>query len=350
MRKKLLLLLIFSGMLLSSFKGGCYNSIHPAKDSIFDLAKLLLTQDHVVVPVGDHYINETIMVESFKKISGIVGKSRLIASPGFTGAILELDGVANVEISGISFLGNQSQFSKLSTICSSRDSIRQFEGRTYGIGIYIKNGSNECWISTCEFTGFGDACLKVANSGGRKFPIRISDVSMSKSFCGIDNYGTEYSPTVSVTVTDCVFGMILDAGNQFFSACSFNDNRIGLYIRSTHPNNSHGSFVACNFNHSAVFSIFSDGIDFGETFSGCHVFDGDVFLENSNGFVFTGGIIDAEVFVKGGKTNSINNTGFLTSYKGGEIHSDFEGSSSRLLLKNNFFLQEMGEKDSLLNN
>ncbi len=344
MRKEIIFTVLIIRFLLLNYEGKSNSPDYSACVSIFNLSELLHREDHVFVPAGDHYINETIIVDSFKKISGIIGKSKLIASPGFTGAILELNGVTNVEISGISFVGNQNQFSKLYNICSSRDSIREFEGRTYGIGIHIKNRSSECWISTCEFSYFGDACLRLSNSGGRRFPIGISSLSMSKSFCGVDNYGMEYSPTVSVTVTDCVFGIILDAGNQFFSACSFNDNGIGLYLRSTHPNNSHGSFAACNFNHSAVFSIFSDGIDFGETFSGCHVFDGDIFIENTNGFIFSGGIIDAQVFVKGGKTNLISNTGFISSYNGGKIYANFEDSTSRLLLKNNFFFTRNGRK------
>lgn len=343
-------LLIIGGLLSLRCNGENVDNNLSAGDTTFNLAKLLMEDDWVFVPPGDHYISETIIVQSFKKISGIIGKSKLIASPGFIGPIMELNGITNVEISGISFEGNQDQFSKVSNICSTRDAIREFEGKTNGIGIYIRNGSNECWINTCEFKNFGDACLKIAGAGGRRYPIRITNVSISKSFCGIDNHGTEYSPTTSVSVTNSVFGMILDAGNQYFSACSFNDNRVGLYMGSTNGNNSHGSFAACNFNHSKIYAIFCDGIDFGETFVGCQVFDGDIFLENTNGFIFSGGIIDAQVFVKGGKTNIISNTGFITSYKGGKIYSNFEGSPSRLLLKNNFFLQEMGENDSTLNN
>ena len=183
-----------------------------------------------------------------------------------------------------------------------------------GVGIFINNGTNDCWIQNCEFRFFGDACIKGMNAGGRTFPIRINDVSMTKSYSGIDIYAMEYSPATSVTVTNCVFGMILDAGNQFFSACSYNDNRIGLYLGSTHPNNSHGGFTACNFNHSVVYSIFCDGIKNGETFAGCQVFQGDIFLENTSGFIFTGGIIDAQVFAKGGNTSLISNTGFRKSF------------------------------------
>lgn len=344
------MLLIISGLMVLSSKGESINRDIYGSDTSFNLAKLLLEKDHVFVPPGDHYVNEAIVVPGFKKISGVIGKSRLIASPGFSGPILVLDGITHVEVSGISFEGNQNQFSKLSNICNSREAIRKLEGKTNGIAILIKNRANECWINACEFKNFGDACLKMYNAGGREQPVRVTNVSISNSFCGIDNFGTEYSPTISVSVTDCVFGMILDAGNQYFSTCSFNDNRIGLYLKGTNKNNSHGSFSACNFNHSKVYSIFSDGIIFGETFVGCQVFDGDIFLENTNGFIFSGGIIDAQVFVKGGKTNMISNTGFLTSYKGGKMHLDVEGLPSRLILKNNFYLSETGERDSLLNN
>lgn len=342
-------LLFFVG--LSSFANSAEDlNNYQIRDSSFNLAKLLLEQDYVFVPAGNHYISKTIVVKSFKKIVGVVGKSKLIAAPGFAGTILELNGVSDVEISGISFEGNQRQFSKSSNICSSRDSIRKFEGRTSGIGISISNGTRNCWINTCDFKYFGEAALKMRMAGGRQHPVSINAVSISKSYCGIDNFGTEYSPANLVSITDCVFGLILDAGNQYFSACSFNDNRIGVYLGSTNGNNSHGVFSACNFNHSGVYSIFSDGIDFGETFVGCMVGDGDIFLENTNGFIFNGGMIDAQIFVKGGNTNVISNTGFLNSYGGGKIYQNFEGSRSRLLLKNNFFMQEKGENDSKLNN
>ncbi len=348
--KKILLTLIIGGLMLLNSKAQNTNTNLSESVIVFDLAKSLLENDEVFVPPGDHYINKTIFVPDNKKISGIVGKSKLIASPGFTGALLELNGVTNVEISGISFEGDQKGFSKLSNICNTRSAIREFEGRKAGIGIYINNGTNQSWIHDCEFRYFGDACIKAFNAGGRTSPVRINNVSMTASYCGVDNYGMEYSPATSITVTNCVFGMILNSGNQFFSTSSFNDNRIGLYLGSTYPNNSHGGFTASNFNHSVVYSIFCDGIKYGETFVGCQVFQGDIFLENSNGFIFSGGIIDAQVLVKGGKTNMINNTGFITSYGGGKVYTDFEGSSSRLLLRNNFFLQETGENDSLINN
>ena len=276
--KNIFLMLILSGLMLLSGKAENTNKNLYKSVTAFDLAKSLLENDEVFVPPGDHYISKTIRVPGYKKITGIIGKSKLIASPGFTGALLELNGVTNVEISGISFVGNQKQFSKLSNVCSTRSAIGEFEGRMTGIGIYLNNWTNETWIHDCEFRYFGDACIKAFKAGGRTFPVRINDVSMTKSFCGIDNYGMEYSPATSVTVTDCVFGMILNSGNQFFSACSFNDNRIGLYLGSTYPNNSHGGFTACNFNHSVVYSIFCDGIKHGETFVGCQVFQGDIFL------------------------------------------------------------------------
>lgn len=350
MRRRRLEWLLISGLFLLGCKGRNSNIDVSVNDPTFNLAKSLIEKDWVVVPPGDHYIRETIIVPGYKRITGILGRSKLIASPGFTGPIMELDGAVNVEISGISFEGNQTQFSNLSSICNTRDEIREFEGKTNGIGIYIRNNANRCWINACEFKNFGETALKISNAGGREYPVRITNLSISNSFCGIDYQGTEYSPATSVSVTNCVFGMIVDAGNQYFSACSFNDNRVGLYLGSTNRNNSHGSFSACNFNHSKIYSIFSDGIDFGETFVGCQVFDGDIFLENSNGFIFNGGIIDAQVFVKGGKTNLISNTGFLTSYGGGKIYRNFEGSSTRLLLRNNFFIQEMGKNDSILNN
>lgn len=348
-RKRFVKVIVIGFLSLSSKGESIYNDVSYS-DTTFNLAKELLEKDDVLVPPGDHYVNETIVVPGFKKITGIVGKSKLIAAAGFRGPILVLDGVTHVEITGIAFEGNQNQFSGFSNICNTREAIRKLEGKTQGIAILIKNGAKQCWINTCEFKNFGDACLKMVNAGGRGYPVRVAHVSIANSFCGIDNYGTEYSPTVSASISDCVFGLILDAGNQYFSTCSFNDNKIGLYMKGANKNNSHGSFAACNFNHSKGYSIFCDGIDFGETFVGCQVFDGDIFLENTNGFIFNGGIIDAQVFVMGGKTNMISNTGFLTSYGGGKIHSDFEGLRSRLVLKNNFFLNELGGKDSLLNN
>lgn len=347
---KMVLLIILNGLIFLNKKVDIVEKDLSKPKTEFDLAKSLLENDEVFVPPGEHYINKTIVVPSNRKIRGIIGKSKLIAYPGFNGALLELKGVNNIEISGITFEGNQKQFSKMSNICSTRTAIREFEGRMTGIGVYISNWTNGCWIQNCEFRYFGDACIKAVNSGGRTFPIRINNVSMTNSYCGIDNYGMEYSPATSVTVTNCIFGMILDAGNQFFSACSFNDNRIGVYLGSKHPNNSHGGFAACNFNHSVIYSIFCDGIKNGETFTGCQVFQGDIFLENTSGFIFTGGIIDAQVFVRGGKTSTISNTGFIKAYGGGKIYSNFEGSSSRLLLQNNFFLQEDGTNDDKLNN
>lgn len=328
------ILIVFKSILIFGCHGFEVNQT--GNNTNFNLAKQLSENDWVFVPAGDHYISETILVGSFKKISGIKGQSRLIATQELKGEIFRLNGVHNVEISDLTFVGNQNgKFSKLSDICNSRDSIKNFEGKTYGIGISILNQSNRCRIDNCEFYYFGDACLKLSNSGGRLFPILLTNILMSKSYCGIDNYGTEYSPATAITVSDCIFGMILNAGNQYFSTCSFVDNKVGLYMMGTNPNNSHGSFSACNFNHSSTYSIYCNGITLGESFVGCQIFEGDIFLDNCNGFNFSSGIIDAKIIVNGGSTNIITNTDFIDSYGGGIITSNFEDSETRLLLKNN---------------
>lgn len=121
--------------------------------------------------------------------------------------------------------------------------------------------------------------------------------------CGIGiniDYSSEYHRITNCSVQRCWWGMINNGGNNIITACDFSGNIVGL-LMSDNPsgsaiNNSHGTFEGCTFNHSRSAAgtpnkgtaIQLYGLDYGEVFTGCHVFFGSIVVQNCIGIRFIG--------------------------------------------------------------
>lgn len=138
---------------------------------------------------------------------------------------------------------------------------------------------------TCYGTGGGISnCLNVANTF-----IAYCTVGVNIAFI------SEFHRFTNVDCRGCYYGCIDNGGNNVFSNCGFSKNEIGLYMdnsNSQSPNNSHGSFTNCVFNHSGLAvansgtSIKIDGCANGEMFVGCQIFYGITDIKDSYGIVF----------------------------------------------------------------
>lgn len=118
------------------------------------------------------------------------------------------------------------------------------------------------------------------------------------------------------------------------------------------PNDSHGSFAACQFNHPAGYSMYLNGITNGETFNGCHAFEGTIYFKNCSGVNWNGGIVDAEILIQGGTRGNFTNVGFQSNYwnRANGIGHNYNGQTSHMLFSGNYFMKETGTDDHILNN
>lgn len=150
------------------------------------------------------------------------------------------------------------------------------------------------------FSGDGIRCEKssrAANSG-----VDADNIIIRNCYCGvfIGKY-SEYNQFVLIDCTNNHYGCINNGGNNVFVNCNFSKNVTGLLMDDTggiSPNNSHGSFIACSFNHpddNNGNSIEIHAIDWGEIFTACQIHFGAIVIENSKGIRFDSCILGSDV-------------------------------------------------------
>lgn len=267
--------------------------------------------------------------------------------------------LVKAELKDVTLIGQSTIKASVPTLFDTLAKVQALTGLntngTRGLNIATSPSSvDNVRIRDFDFIGFQNN----AGPNGNGAPSRTTHNLIGRvdvTGCGIGIHvpqAGEYSPMSLVHASNCGIGIFITAGNVFTSSGTFNDNAVGLYMNRA-GNDSHGSFSACNWNHSKQYAIILDNNAHGETFVGCHVFEGKIYLHRSTGFTWTGGIIDAPIFAKGGiGTQSLTYTAFQSAYwnKAEGIHHNFEGETSYLKMHGNYFMFETGADDGILNN
>lgn len=174
-----------------------------------------------------------------------------------------------------------------------------------------------CFISgfsgggiTCVDTGFSSRCVMSA-----------SDCHILDCGAGINiAHFSEYHMFTNIMCQRCLYGCINNGGNNVFTNCGFNSNRVGFLIDNAQKqsiNNSHGSAVGCTFNHSGGnggIGIQILGAKSGYSFTGCQLFFSHIVLENSDDIVFVGLNTgrQVQIHIKGGGLTMFGNCSFGT--------------------------------------
>lgn len=137
---------------------------------------------------------------------------------------------------------------------------------------------------TCYDTGYGiQSCIEVC------------DCYIYNCGAGINiSYWSEFNKFTNVQSTGNYYGCINNGGNNTFANCDFSGNKMGLLVDNSNgqsPNNTHGSFAACMFNHSDSnngTAIKILGGNAGLIFTASQIFFGGIDIENSIGIRFIG--------------------------------------------------------------
>lgn len=309
-----------------------------------ELQILLNTNSHVQLKAGIIVITQPLVVPPNTKISGVRGGTILRLSG--SGAIVNLDGSSyNIEFESLTFDGN----SPVVPVAMSRADIIGKPGMGVNMGIYANGYAKNISIHNCEFINFNGAGINLYRTHqlyGKTF--KITDNQFNNCFIGLlSDVRSEYHSYVGNTFAYNRFGAFIEGGNNFGSNNQFNANGIGLVLSGTSADNdSHGTMGNCSFNHNQSFSIYCIDINNGFTFAGCHIFQGNICLDNAKGFVFTGGILACGIQIVNPNTayNIISQNIFvLNSYNGGTI----VGDKSKLLMQGNRFIY--GENSASIN-
>lgn len=183
-------------------------------------------------------------------------------------------------------------------------------------GIYI-NSSQNVKLKGITVKGFNKNGLWVTYVGyntNHSKAVNVSDCLFENNYTNI-NFDTraEYCQVSDTQSIKGRTGIKINSGNVYVSNSFFNDNIDGVHLLSG-TNNAHGTFSGCSINHNADYGIITDGVSYGEVFTGCNIFENDIYLKNSSGVqISQGQISDSNIYLQGGQWNCIRDNYFSGS-------------------------------------
>jgi hypothetical protein len=226
-------------------------------------------------------------------------------TPAAGGTIMNLTGSNNVKVKGLTFRGSLAD-----------DTARGLTGAgaTTEIGIRL-NKTHTSIIDDCKFVGLNYAGIHVASTGNVVSTARFDGDSNRIVNCHAENcfYGFDFDTRGEyVTVGNCVVqlnytGIRVKGGNNLFTGCQVNRNRLGLYVANA-TNSGHGSAVACAFNHNDSISVQVDEQANGFIFTGCQFFTAKLVFNLCSGVIITASEFSCTIQISGGGWNTINNS------------------------------------------
>lgn len=147
--------------------------------------------------------------------------------------------------------------------------------------IYIPEGTPGVKILNCNIIGFGNIgvyCLNTGFTDGHS--VLMDNCKLQYNYIGIYlAYRSEYGVFSNLIIIENRYGVRNYGGNNKFTNCGFDKNRIAFEIDGTglsQNNNGHGSCVSCSFNHN-VYGLRIISMTNGFTFDGCALFDNSTF-------------------------------------------------------------------------
>ena len=311
----------------------------------YDLQEYINTHSIVELNPTTYTVSKPIIIPNGTRIIGVRGKTILKLSGDATSIFTFNSSTENIQIENIIFEGKN----VISPQSTSLDNIKNRIGEGTDTGIYATGYAKNVHIRNCEFRNFNLAGIHLFRTHSlytRTF--KITDCVFINNWYGLlSDVRSEYHTVIGCSMNYNQIGCFIAGGNNFMSCCHFEANAVGCVVSGTNrDNDSHGSIVGSSFNHNGSFALCCIDINNGFTFDGCHIFDGDLLIDNSIGLVFVGGMIAGGINNDTPRDNSINmihSNLFFKSYNGGTITNKLN-----LDLKNNRFSD--GSDSSSINN
>ena len=182
---------------------------------------------------------------------------------------------------------------------SQDSSLQPKNGKLSNLTIKNCNGGG----ITCNNTGYG-----------RDNNILAVNIAITNCNVGINiPFVSEYHKFTNVDALECYYGCINNGGNNSFIGCDFSNSKTAAFVidnsNEDKTNNSHGSAVACFFNHVAHSGgnlqdgLYLNKVSHGFIFSGCQFFDCALEIIGCNGVEITDSIFGSSIpiTIDGGK-------------------------------------------------
>jgi hypothetical protein len=220
--------------------------------------------------------------------------------------------VNDFTLSGVDFAGGN-----LGPYKSSAGTV----GTRYGVIIGNVLGTNinlkGIKVSDCDLYGFDGAGLlgrEIVVGYDFGYKCTLHNVNAYSNCVGLwFSSRFEYVTATSCYGYECYAGIIMAAGNNSIVASHFEHNFQNCQL-TTDPNNAHGQFVGCSFNHSGAvtgvlggYGLYASAITAGESFTSCAFWYAPIALVNCDGIqIRNSQIVSSAVTITGGGLNSID--------------------------------------------
>ena len=298
-------------------------------------------------------IESPLIIPSNTKIRGVDGQTVIKAGNGAMTSLILIDDESHISIECVKLEG----FAKNTTVLTGLADVKAKTGIGVQSGIYI---TDECYYVSiskvyCLFMSRAGIEVGGLTAFGYIEGVHVDKCWFNSCYIGLflDAQG-EYGQYTDMTMNECQIGLWSDAGNIILSGINSNYNQVGaVFSGLAGANDTHNTVAASMFNHNTLYSIVCTEMLNGVTFNGCHIFDGNAYVDDSMGFHWIGGILAAAITFDRGAAGHVGvsmiaNTMFFSgSYGSGTI--TLTGSPSpTVLLKNNYYIG--GEDSTALNN
>lgn len=280
-------------------------------DRTAEIVAMLTNQGVCRLGKGDYYVSNLQMPVG-TTIKGTGNKTRIILSGSSAGFAIKMSSYCTV--SDCLIMGKTSSIT-LSDILDPESTVPLRHGilwqGTYTQDQTTANQPINGMVSNVRFLYFTGGAITCYDTGYGTFnALEVSNVFCMNCNVGLNvSYWSEFHKFTNVRAASCYYGCINNGGNNVLTNCDFSTCKVGLLMDNSSgqsPNNSHGSCVACVFNHTdsnTGIGIKVLNCDNGFIFDGCQIFYSQTYIEDSDGVVFANcnyGDTNCDITINGG--------------------------------------------------
>lgn len=202
-------------------------------------------------------------------------------------------------------------------------------------GFGISNRSKFRLINPTCFNCGGAGIYATQTLGTQFWGGRIVGAECYGNLIGIQcDVRAEYVQVIGGKFCENTTGIWDTGGNCTYIGCDVNHNTDGFRIE-TGVNDSHGCAIGCKVNHNTQYEIRVNGIANGFVFSGCHIFEHDLWLKNCFGVQFVDCELSLTNYYFEGSTGTLIESCVIDPSYGNVIQNNFNASPSHTQWRNN---------------
>lgn len=201
-------------------------------------------------------------------------------------------------------------------------------------GFSVSNRSKFRLLNPTALNCGGAGIYATQNLGTQFYGGRVINPECYGNLIGFQaDVRAEYMQVIGGLMCENTTGVWDVGGNCTFIGMHVNHNTDGFRLE-TGVNDSHGCAIGCKINHNTQYEIRANGIVNGFVFSGCHIFEHDVWLKNCLGIHFTDCELSVTNWYFEGGVTLIESCVIDPSY-GNIINNNFNATPSHVQWRNN---------------